>query len=198
MTGIYKITNPSGKVYIGQSIDIENRFKQHKRAFNLGSGTKLYNSFLKYGYDNHSFEVISECTIEELNKKERFYQEQFDSVNKGLNLCYTTTEVEKGIVAEEVKNKISKSKTGTPRSAEHNAKIKAAMTGKIWREETLSRRSKSMKGKNTVKVKCLNDGKIFNSVKEAANFYSLKHATYVGEVCSGNKKHIKKLVFERV
>jgi group I intron endonuclease len=198
MTGIYKITNPNGKVYIGQSINIEKRFKQHKRAFNLNSGTKLYNSLQKYGYNNHNFEIIAECIVEDLNKKERFYQEQFDSVNNGLNLCYTTTEIERGIIAEEVKNKISKSKTGIPKSTEHIDKIKAASAGRIWSEETLLKRSKSMKGKNTVKIKCVNDGMVFTSVKEAANFYGLKHATYIGEVCSGNKKHIKKLVFERI
>ncbi len=31
MIGIYKITNPEGKIYIGQSIDIDRRFKEYKR-----------------------------------------------------------------------------------------------------------------------------------------------------------------------
>jgi len=31
MIGIYKITSPSNKVYIGQSINIEKRFKSYKR-----------------------------------------------------------------------------------------------------------------------------------------------------------------------
>ena len=88
MVGIYKITNPNNKVYIGQSINIDKRFKQYKR-YACKSQPKLYNSFNEYGVDNHIFEIIKKCEIEELNNKERFYQEKYNAIEKGLNCVYT-------------------------------------------------------------------------------------------------------------
>jgi predicted GIY-YIG superfamily endonuclease len=42
MIGIYKITSPTNKVYIGQSLDIEKRFVNYKGLF-CKQQTKLYN-----------------------------------------------------------------------------------------------------------------------------------------------------------
>ena len=93
MIGIYKITSPSGKVYIGQSIDIEKRFKDYKRLSNCKSQIKLFRSFLKHGVDNHKFEILLECCIDEINKQERYYQELYNATCKnGLNLKLTNTD----------------------------------------------------------------------------------------------------------
>ena len=58
---IYKITNNiNGKVYIGQSKDPEDRFKQHKCCF---GNSRLYTSMKSYGVDNFTMEVLF-CTTE--------------------------------------------------------------------------------------------------------------------------------------
>jgi group I intron endonuclease len=79
--GIYKIISPSGKIYIGQSIEIENRWKYYKKIHY--KKTKLYKSFQKYGYINHKFEIIEECSLELLNEREifwkKYYLEQFNN-----------------------------------------------------------------------------------------------------------------------
>lgn len=85
--GIYKITSPSKRIYIGQSIDCKRREKQYVR----GLGKKqwlLYNSIKKYGWDKHTFEIIDYCLPEELNDKEIYYIELFKCFNSehGLNL----------------------------------------------------------------------------------------------------------------
>ena len=90
MIGIYKITSPSNKVYIGQSIDVENRLKRYK-YFVSKKQTRLYYSILKYGYDNHTYEVVEECKVEELNERERYWQDFYDCLNNGLNCRLTTT-----------------------------------------------------------------------------------------------------------
>jgi group I intron endonuclease len=74
MIGIYKITSPTERVYIGQSINIESRKKYYTYINNNGQ-PKLYNSLLKYGFDNHTFEIIEECTIEQLNERETYYKQ---------------------------------------------------------------------------------------------------------------------------
>ena len=56
MIGIYKITSPTNKVYIGSSNNIFNRWCSYKNLKCL-TQTKLYRSFLKHGVDNHVFEI---------------------------------------------------------------------------------------------------------------------------------------------
>jgi len=67
--GIYKITSPSGKVYIGQSIDIELRFKQYSNILKSIGQRKLYYSFKKYGINSHKFEILETCSVEVLCDK---------------------------------------------------------------------------------------------------------------------------------
>lgn len=81
MIGIYKITNPTGKVYVGQSRDIEKRFKQHKFK---STNKFLRESILTYGIENHKFEILEECGVNELIEKERFHIKIF--ADKGITL----------------------------------------------------------------------------------------------------------------
>lgn len=57
IVGIYKITSPSNKVYIGQSFNIVKRWKQY-RSRSLKGQKKLINSFSKYSVASHIFEII--------------------------------------------------------------------------------------------------------------------------------------------
>lgn len=93
MVGIYKITNLiNGKVYIGQSVDIESRFNKHRTApFNKNSdsyNSHFYSAIRKYSLENFRFEIIEECTQAELDQKEEywiaFYQSYVDPT-KGYN-----------------------------------------------------------------------------------------------------------------
>lgn len=119
MTGIYKITSPSGKVYIGQTIDIQRRFKTYK-SLKCKEQPRLYKSFIKYGVDNHKFEIIGEFMKSELTKFERYFQEMFKSTGKnGLNCILVTTDEFSGGHSEESKSKISKALKG--RQANQNA-----------------------------------------------------------------------------
>ena len=75
--GIYKIENKiNGKVYIGQSINIENRWNGHKKAIHGCSDSynyPLYQAIRKYGLENFDFSILEECNIKELNEKEINY-----------------------------------------------------------------------------------------------------------------------------
>ena len=93
MIGIYKITNLiNNKVYIGQSKNIEYRWKQHKNhPFNINNkdyDKRLYQAIRKYGLENFSFEILEECQIQELNNKEIYWIKYYDSANidKGYNM----------------------------------------------------------------------------------------------------------------
>lgn len=90
MTGIYKITINDYYIYIGQSVDIENRQRQHLTTLqnHKHSNYKLQSIYDKFS-DKIKFEIIEKCDESELNDKEMFYIEQFNTFNSdyGLNLC---------------------------------------------------------------------------------------------------------------
>ncbi len=85
--GIYKITNPKGSIYIGQSQNIEKRWYRYRNT-TCHDQPRLYNSLIKYGADNHFFEILCHCTKEELSSLEKYYIKLFDSFSTelGMNL----------------------------------------------------------------------------------------------------------------
>ena len=87
--GIYKITNINDmKCYVGQSVDIANRFTQHCRCgcgIKTPKDNKLYAAMLKDGLDQFTFEIVEICPQEELNEKEKYYIDVYNSVNYGFN-----------------------------------------------------------------------------------------------------------------
>jgi group I intron endonuclease len=107
MIGIYKITSPTNKVYIGQSIDVERRFKMYKRLHHCKKQKKLYNSFIKHNVLKHIFEIIEECDITLLNKRERYWQDFYNVLVNGLNCRLTTTLDKSGTMSNESKKKMS-------------------------------------------------------------------------------------------
>ena len=73
---IYKITNlNNNKSYIGSSIDPSERFHQHYiSSINVSSPVydyPLYKAFRKYGIDNFTFQILEECPLLEMQKKEK-------------------------------------------------------------------------------------------------------------------------------
>lgn len=108
--GIYKITSPTGKVYIGQSKDISKRFKLYFKLSNsVKTQTRLYNSLKKYGVENHQFDIIEYCSEDELNCSERFWQDEFDVLGReGLNCILQECGEKRRVFSDEIKKKIGK------------------------------------------------------------------------------------------
>lgn len=89
ITGIYKITNQNNNMcYIGQSVDIATRWKQHAKC-GLGIDTpaanKLYKAIQEDGIWNFSWELLEECPREYLDEKEKFYIELYQAYEYGYN-----------------------------------------------------------------------------------------------------------------
>ena len=86
--GIYKITDlTTGKAYIGQSVDIKERFRQHiKSALTYGkSSNKLYQTMQKSGVHNFTFEILEEVSRAELNERETYWINFYKTKDFGLN-----------------------------------------------------------------------------------------------------------------
>ena len=86
---IYKITNiQNNKIYIGQTIrPIQDRFHRHiNDALNNILDTHFARAIRKYGKDNFIIEQIDQAqTQDELNKKEQYWIQYYDSVQNGYN-----------------------------------------------------------------------------------------------------------------
>jgi group I intron endonuclease len=122
--GIYKITNPKGKVYIGQSLNIERRHKQYE-LLHCKQQPHLYNSLKKYGWDNHESEVLELCSIEELDKKEIFYKQQFiEKFGWEKALFCGIYDMGGGVKSKETCDKISKAKKGMVVSESRREKMR--------------------------------------------------------------------------
>ncbi len=89
-TGIYKITNIlDGKVYIGQSVNISERWRQHiKRGVGADTPTqnKLYPAMIASGVENFTFEILEECVSSKLNQQEKYWIDYFQSATYGYNV----------------------------------------------------------------------------------------------------------------
>jgi hypothetical protein len=117
--GIYKITSPSNKIYIGQSLNIKRRFKHYSNLNGIKSQSKIYHSLKKYGYENHIFEIIEECSVDELNVREEYWIRLYQSHVIGLNICEGGNSFGKcnrgKKRSEDIKNKISNTKKLNPK-----------------------------------------------------------------------------------
>lgn len=90
MIGIYQITNKiNNKSYIGQSIHIERRWMEHCRP---SANSQIAQAIKKFGKDNFEFKILEECSIQELDEKEIYYIQKYNTINpNGYNVAETNS-----------------------------------------------------------------------------------------------------------
>lgn len=175
VSGIYKWINPKGRIYVGQAENLDERKEDYKYICNVKKQRRLYNSFVKYGLENHIFEIIERCLIEDLNKRERHWQDFYNVLSPmGLNCVLQDADEKRKILSEETKKRIAQTKIGIKASEEtkkrmsisqkaaiktlpnrrgyslseeHKRKIGEANSGFKHSEETREKMSLSKKGK---------------------------------------------------
>lgn len=157
MVGIYKITNPEGKSYIGLSREIEVRWNSYKNM-QFQSNTLLKESFKKYGYSNHIFEIIEEIKLSEdtygkntalLRKRERYWISKFDTFYNGLNQNGGGSGC--GSHTTESKQKISESLKGRPKPTDFGEKRKKWQNSEEWKKKlsiAMTGKPSPLKGKD--------------------------------------------------
>ncbi len=113
ITGIYKITSPTGRIYIGQSVDVLDRWRCHKNIYNKNK-TKLYYSFMKHTPSKHKFKLIERCSKSALNEREQYYIEKYDTFETEHGLNLTSGGDSNVVLSKETRAKISKARKGKP------------------------------------------------------------------------------------
>lgn len=199
ISGIYKITSPSGKIYIGQSKNIENRLKKYK-SIGVNKQPKIERSIKKYGWDNHTFEIIEECILENLNNRERYWQDFYNVLGEnGLNCVLTRSDEKRFEMSDETRKKI----------AHYNSNFK------VYTKETRDKISKSKLGvkrdSSTWDRKYIHNKvyeynkfgifvKEWDSINDVSEFYKIKLSSINSNLYEGtyNKKYLFFLINEKV
>ena len=133
MSGIYQIYNPvTNKRYIGSSINVERRFKEHIRNLraNRHCNQHLQNAWNKYP-EQLIFELLEVCEPTDLLTFEQYYIDYYKSYNRnfGYNIdryaCHSGNSL-----SDETKLKISQKHKGKKVPRDIVEKIRLANTGK--------------------------------------------------------------------
>lgn len=168
---IYSLCFPSGKFYVGQTVNFNDRMNGHK-SDSTNSNKRKYNSLInnairKYGWDRVAKKIEQVCSLENVDEWERFYIQAYNSLapngynlesggNKNKIISDETrkklSEVHKGkVFTEETRQKMSEARKGMKLSAKTRRKISEVNKGKRLSDETKRKISEAHKGKRLSK-----------------------------------------------
>jgi len=204
---IYKYTSPSGKHYIGKTINAKARKREHLYNSKVLI-TKFYSAIKKYGLESFEYEVLFESIllpIDELNillnEKEKHFIQMFDSFNNGYNLTlggdgqigFKHSEETKAlyrqqrqIYSQETLEKMSNAAKGRNLSKETIEKIRLGNIGKSMTEANKKLVSEQ-KSKPVIQYDLQgNFIKEWKSATEASKTLNLKNAP-ISKICKQNK-----------
>lgn len=193
ITGIiYKYTSPSGKIYIGQTLD-ENTRRQSFCNLNCSyGGDKIDNARHKYTPSKFSYSVLHRGEYENgtiakkiLNELESYYIRRFDSFNNGYNSTLGGDSLSGFTHTKDTKERMSKAHTGVPKSQEHKENIRETLS-KIKLIKTQKfldaiRRPISQYEKSGEFIMS------YSSITEACTITGI-NGSNIGECCRGSRK----------
>lgn len=208
---IYKYTSPSGKCYIGQTINEPLRRKMWFSSSYHYAGVKIDRARKKYGKDNFVYQILvkniyssRELAIQDLNRLEIYYIGLYDSYNNGYNSTIGGDGVVGLKLTEEQIEKVRKANLGKKLSKEHRIKIGRASSKWQNTEEGKIKMSSIRKGKsNPNAIRVMVSARIrpivqlsidmefireFNNIKEAVTSIGGKTANAnIIKVCKGER-----------
>lgn len=212
--GIYKITSPTGRIYIGKTKDLKNRIKAY-RCLKVKNQTILKNSILKYGWGAHKLEIIHELPIdidnEILNNYEILYIQQYmANKNKypndiGMNMTDGGDGVVGYIFTKEAIENIKIGMEGKRNDLKGEDCWQFGLRGKDapafgfrHTDEAKKRISQAnMGGKHNmaIKVMNINTGEVFGCIKEAAKSVNMPYS-FFRERINGKRGRINNTGFK--
>jgi group I intron endonuclease len=146
--GIYLIINTlDGRVYVGSSMDIRQRFSMHRSYLRRGChpNAHLQRAWSKYGEGAFEIRIVEECVEELLEVREQFWINHYDSMNdnKGYNFRKADRH---GRLTEEHKRKISEAHRGMTYSEETKKRLSEINRGRKLSDEHRRKLSEAHRG----------------------------------------------------
>lgn len=172
MTGIYCIYNlVNRKCYVGQAVDIEKRWKQHRQKLNSG---KHYNAHLQrawnqYGENSFQFMVLEYCTEDKLNELEVQYIDECDAYENGYNMTMG-----------------GEGTRGFYHTEEHKQYISRLLTGRVFSEETREKMSKAAHQRPYIMTEARLQGFKKLSIAMKGKTFSPEHCQHISDAKKGN------------
>jgi len=164
--GIYKITNKiNGKIYVGQSIDIHKRWREHKSDFkNRKDRHNIYfqRSWDKYKSINFEFEVIERCNKTELDIQERYWVKYYNSSD--IQFGYNADEGSNGkVINKETKFRMGAGNRGIARNNQKIVQISLdGVLIRTWNNE-LEIRTEFIKETRSIRGCCRKEPKRYTA-----------------------------------
>ena len=153
----------NGKIYIGQTYDINRRITEHKSKSSRGYKEKFYNATKKYGFDNFSFSILYTFHSKSLDRltilldaMETFLIRKFDSYNNGYNSTLGGHSKRGYTFSEEFKEKCRNRKY----SLETRKKMSNSAHNRVTSEVTRNKHRENALLRNFSKYRDLNKDKL--------------------------------------
>jgi group I intron endonuclease len=213
LSGVYKITCvPSNKIYIGSAKDMHNRWAVHRYQLDKQKHNNMHllRAYNKYGKDNFIWEIIEECSVDQLRIREQHYLDTLQPFGKnGFNMSKTARAPNIGISpsletrtklsagrrgkvhSAETKLKMSQSRKGRKRTKEQIEKHRASILGRKQSEETIRKKTKDY-----IAVSPTGEILNINNITKFCRDYSFNIGGLY-HVMNGTNKHYKGWTFKR-
>lgn len=197
MQGIYLITNTiTGARYVGQSIDIERRWTEHRtpNASFKNKSKRFIDDIKQYGISNFKFEVLEECERGKLLERERYWigelKPEYNTINCGI--------------PADTRKKISKTLKAYWRSMPKDQQdkiirenLKGPSVGHAVRPETREKLRAAQTGKNLFRVRVIETGVVYSGMRECAQALGCSYYSIINGL-KGKTKTTKGYHLERV
>jgi group I intron endonuclease len=221
--GIYSITFlKNNKIYIGSSSNILQRWSSHKSRFKNNKHTPLLqNNYNKYGLENIKFDILEECSVEDLIKNEQKWFDYYkgksykllnygnfvENVTRGVPLSLERKihlsqklkgkpNVNKGKkMSNEFRLKVSKSQIGRKMTQKNKEILKPYINRPKTNEEKLKFSiAKKMFYNN--KIICIETQEVFDSYIDAARRFNTSYQAIRQSIIRNGK--CKKMTFKLI
>ena len=204
-SGIYCIENViNHKKYIGQSVDIDSRWRHHKNELksNIHFNDYLQKAWNKYGEENFDFYVVEFCDVDQLDDLEVYYIDLYETLNRDKGYNLTSGGTFNKTYSDETRIKISNALKGHSVSFESRIKISEnhadmngsnnGMYGRRHSETAKQKVSQANKGKmsarrNRCNVYCIDLNQIFDDATTAGKILNLDSGAIL-KCCRGERK----------
>lgn len=167
LSGIYRIVHlPTGREYIGQSVDLRARLRGHRNKLVLGKhhARHLQFAWIKHGSDEFAFEILELCAADDLNRREQHaiderkpcfntapvagssrgivrseeFRQKISVAHRGRIVSEETRQRMRDAKTPEARDRIRAAHAGKAKSPEHVAKMRAALTGRKQTPEQIA------------------------------------------------------------